>query len=123
MSRQLEILPLGASSPQRMTVDIGEHLSILGDGDEQPDGSCAFRLLTPDDGDKRVVWNTFSLAEIGEAKEMFKQLQEQGMVAYAVGRDGNPTSNKIETFEPAAGDVFFRDKEIIVMPKRQIVGG
>lgn len=75
-----------------------------------------FRILSQEDGDKRVVWCRNVIAEIKAAKKMFMDLLSQGMVPYKVGVDGNATSQVMDEFDPTA-------EEIIFMPVKAIAGG
>ena len=75
-----------------------------------------FRIMTPDDGDKRVIWNCRVIQEIRAAKDMFLNLIKQGMMPFKVGRDGKRSSERMEEFDPVA-------EEVIFIPMPAVVGG
>ncbi len=76
----------------------------------------SFRIMSPKDGDKRVVWCRRVIAQIQAAKKMFVDLIAQGMVPYEVGVDGQATSKEMKEFDPLA-------EEVIFLPIRAISGG
>ena len=88
------------------TVRLGS-LTVLEDGGQQPAGWNCWRLLTSRDGDKRVVWDPESFAQIRDAKAMFNELVGQGMVPYVCGPSGARTPEIMEEFDCAAGEVVF----------------
>lgn len=79
------------------------------------DAGC-FRIMSPKEGDKRVVWCRRVIAEIKAAKQMFLDLISQGMIPYKVGVDGEATAEEMTEFDPTA-------EEIIFMPVQAIAGG
>lgn len=82
-----------------------------------PPPNCGmFKILTAKDGDRRIVWNRFVLAEIRAAKDMFLELVRKGLVPHKVGSSGKPTSEVIREFDPNA-------EEIIFLPVAAAVGG
>jgi hypothetical protein len=98
-------------------IDIPESLRICQETDRilSIDMGC-FRIMTPKDGDKRVIWCRNVIAEIKAAKNMFLDLIAQGMVPYRVGVDGQATAEVMDEFDATA-------EEIIFMPVRAIAGG
>lgn len=80
-----------------------------------PAGHGMFRILSKD-GDTRVVWNRYSIAEVREAKSMFDDLIAKGMVPYQVDANGQSTPVVMQEFDPSA-------EEVIFMPIQMIVGG
>lgn len=86
------------------------------DDPEPPAGHGVFRILTAQDGDRRVVWNRFVLEEIRAARNMFLDLVKKGLVPHKVGTGGKPTSEVIREFDPNA-------EEIIFLPVAAVVGG
>lgn len=90
--------------------------NVLKVSDNQVENHGVFRILSQADGDKRIVWNRFSIPEIGAAEKLFEELRAEGMVPYKVGTDGNKSSEKLDKFDPAA-------EEIIFIPTQAIVGG
>lgn len=91
--------------PEELGLD---HLSSPGD--------CIFRIMSAKDGDKRVVWNKFSMASINAAKKLFGDLIKEGMVPYKVGIDGQASSDVMKEFDANA-------EEVIFLPIRAVVGG
>jgi len=75
-----------------------------------------FRIMSPKDGDKRLVWCRNVIAEIKAAKKMFLDLISKGMMPYKVGVDGNATAEEMKEFDPTA-------EEIIFLPVKAIAGG
>lgn len=96
---------------------VPESLRILDDPKERaPEGHGIFRIMTPKDGDKRVVWDSRSFEQIQEAKAMFDECVAQGLVPYRVGVDGKATSEVMDVFDPHA-------EEIIFLPVALVAGG
>lgn len=75
-----------------------------------------FRIMTPNDGDKRVIWNCRVIREIKAAKDMFLNLIKQGMMPFRVGVDGKRSSERMEEFDPIA-------EEVVFIPMPAVVGG
>lgn len=104
-------------SKQTTIIEIPESLGLLDDpASIPPDGHGVIRVMTPQDGDKRVVWNSKSFAEIGDAKHIFDKLVLEGLVPYKVGTNGQATSEVMAEFDPHA-------EEIIFLPIALVVGG
>lgn len=99
----------------KKTLPIPDELRVT-DGTCQADGDCVFRIMSQKDGDKRVVWNKFSIPEINAANQLFKDLIAEGMVPYKVGVDGKATSEVMTEFDATA-------EEVIFLPIRAVVGG
>ena len=97
-------------------IDVPENLRILEDGENPPEGFGVFRVMTPKDGDKRIVWDCRDMAQIGEAKAMFDKLIQEGLVPYKVGLDGKATSEVMDEFDPHA-------EEVIFLPVALVTGG
>lgn len=74
-----------------------------------------FRILDQTDGDKRLVWNRLSMADISEADRMFKQFMSEGLSPYRVGGDGKQGA-AMDKFDPTA-------EEVIFLPIKLVVGG
>lgn len=97
-------------------VRIADELQVLEDNQEIPKGYHCWRIMSKQDGDKRVIWNSTSIPEIAEAKKLFQKLQSEGMQAFRVGTDGKRTSEKMTEFDPAA-------EEVIFVQMKHVVGG
>jgi hypothetical protein len=98
-------------------IKIPDSLQILDNPDERPPaGFGAFRIMTPKDGDKRVVWDKRDFAQIIEAKSMFDDCVAQGLVPYRVGVNGQATAEVMAEFDPHA-------EEIIFLPIAMVAGG
>ena len=97
-------------------IKIPKNLRILGDNEKPQKGFGVFRVMTPQDGDKRIVWDCHDMQQIQEAKEMFDQLIQEGLVPYKVGVSGQATSEVMDEFDPWA-------EEVIFLPIRMVVGG
>ena len=96
-------------------VPIPKPLRVL-DGVVPPPNHGVFHIQNPKDGDKRVVWDSGSLAEIRAAKTMFDDLKKQGLAPYRVGTGGKTSSQKMEEFDPMAEQVMF-------LPMQLVAGG
>jgi hypothetical protein len=98
-------------------IRIPDCLGILENpADKAPQWFGTFRIMTPKDGDKRVVWDSRDFTQIREAKEMFDQLVAQGLIPYRVGINGQRTSEVMVEFDPYA-------EEIIFLPMAMVAGG
>jgi hypothetical protein len=106
------IIKAGAS----IDIEVPDELSILNDQQEIPQGHGVFRILTKEDGDKRVVWDNRSLAQIRDAQSMFKDMIKKGLVPYKVGLDGKTTAEVMDVFDPLA-------EEVIFLPAPMLAGG
>jgi hypothetical protein len=95
---------------------VPDSLRILEDHENPPEGFGVFRVMTPKDGDKRVVWDCRDMDQIEDAKAMFDQLIQEGLVPYKVGTDGRATSEVMDEFDPHA-------EEVIFLPVQLVVGG
>ena len=101
---------LGAAFP----VKVPDSLRIQDEVDSKHDH--IFRILTKEDGDKRVIWDSRDLGQIRDAKKMFLDLIKQGQIPYKVGVDGNASSEEMKEFDPRA-------EEVIFLPIAAVVGG
>ncbi len=116
MNRQLNINLLNVSSNLKATIEIPSCLGILENPtDVAQKGFGCIRVMTQEDGDKRIVWDNNDFAQISEAKNMFDNLVMQGLVPYCVGDNGRAADVMIE-FDPYA-------EEIIFCPMHMAVGG
>ena len=97
-------------------IDVPESLQFLEDGQQRQPTQHMFRIVNQKDGDKRVVWDSRSLAEIQDAKEMFDKLVAEGMVPYKVDSKGKKTPQVMQEFDPLA-------EEIIFAPIAAVAGG
>lgn len=97
-------------------INVPDTLRVLKDYEAPPEGYGVFRIMTPKDGDKRVVWDCRDMAQIDEAKAMFDKLIQEGLVPYKVGLDGKATSEVMDEFDPHA-------EEVIFLPVALVTGG
>lgn len=74
-----------------------------------------FRILDQAEGDKRLVWNRLSMADIREADRMFSQFVKEGLSPYRVGGDGKQGS-AMDKFDPTV-------EEVIFLPMKLVAGG
>jgi hypothetical protein len=72
-----------------------------------PPNHGILQIMNQKDGDKRVVWDSNSLAEIRAAKEMFDDLVRKGLEPYRVGHGGKAGLDKMSEFDPMAEQVMF----------------
>jgi len=119
-NRTLDISRLRAGnlpSNLTMTLEIPESLTILDNPSDVPAKGCgAIRVMTPKDGDKRVVWDSRDFAQISDAKGMFDKLVLEGLVPYRVGVGGKSSSEVMTEFDSHA-------EEIIFLPIAMVTGG
>lgn len=103
-SRLITITPIKQSGlPTQIAIPVA--LQELEDGCDRG-SSCVFRILTVEDGDKRIVWNANRLIEIRDAAKLFNDCVAAGMVPYRIGKDGKPAGTMNE-FDPTAEEVLF----------------
>lgn len=118
--REIDIAMLRVgNNPSNLStkLKIPDSLGIMDDpAQTAPKGFGCFRIMTPKDGDKRVVWDSRDFAQISEAKAMFDELVVQGLVPYCVGVNGRASSEVMAEFDPYA-------EEIIFLPVAMVVGG
>jgi hypothetical protein len=114
----METIEVQVLKGSRVTVPvtIPEKLKVLRDNETPKSGFGCFRVMTAKDGDKRVVWDARDLDQIEEAKAMFDQLIQEGLVPYKVGLDGKATAEVMEEFDPYAEECLF-------LPIAAVAGG
>src|SRR5271155_2225066 len=88
-------------------IGIPDSLRVLKDKEVISKNHRVFRILNPKDGDKRVVWDSRDLDQIEDAKVMFDECVEKGLVPYCVGRDGKATNEVMDEFDAEAEEVIF----------------
>lgn len=103
---EIEISPLKGSN-LKGKIGVPTSLRVLKDGDSIAPHERMIRIMTIKDGDKRIVWDCRDLDQINEAKDMFDECVQQGLVPYKVGVDGKATSEVMEEFDPSAEEVIF----------------
>jgi hypothetical protein len=114
--RKIELsLIQGSKIAKEFTIPAG--LGVIDNPQETPPaGFGCFRVMTPKDGDKRVVWDSQDFSQIREAKEMFDELVAEGLCPYRVGTNGRASSDVMDEFDPHA-------EEVIFMPIAMVAGG
>lgn len=112
-------VPALAGSSLTSQIEVGEHLSFH--NDSPPKNWVVWRIMTPKDGDRRIVWNPDSFTEINEARDLFRKLIKAGMVPYICDAQGKPTGEIMDVFDPLDGMVSFQD--VVWAPKKLAVGG
>jgi hypothetical protein len=88
-------------------IKVPSSLRVLPDGEKPAKGHGVMRVMTAKDGDKRIVWDNRDLAQIQDAKFMFDECVEKGLVPYRVGLDGKATAEVMDEFDPDAEEVIF----------------
>ena len=89
-------------------IKIPDKLGVMDSPSQKaPQGFGCFRIMTPKDGDKRVVWDSNDFAQISEAKTMFDALVVEGLVPYHVGVNGRASSEVMVEFDPYAEEILF----------------
>jgi hypothetical protein len=96
-------------------VNVPDELTIADDAwqNRLEDDQSVFRVITPKDGDKRVVWSRGSIPQINAAKKMFNDLVAAGMVPFKVGTGGKASSDVMNVFDPSAEEVIFLPTKVI----------
>ena len=102
----IEVNPLKGSNLKNK-IDVPGSLKFLADNEKLKPHHHMFRIMTAKDGDKRVVWDSRDLAQIADAKAMFDELIEEGLVPYRVDFNGKVTSEVMDEFDPDAEEVIF----------------
>lgn len=120
LTRSINI-PLLSGTNLREDIEVPAELKILEGTDEPELGCCAIRILDPQFGDKRITWDSRSLAEIQAAKKMFVELIKKGYKPYKVSADGKKSNEVMTEFDPSAEEVVM--VEIIMVPMPLVVGG
>lgn len=116
MTATIDISPFSPSSKKEQ-LEISSELQILEDGQNAPSSKHGmFRILHPDKGDERVVWDSGSLSEINAAKQLFGDLIKKGLTPYRVGINGKASSEVMDEFDPHA-------EEVIFLPTNLVAGG
>ena len=98
-------VPLIGGCNLTVQVPIPKPLRVM-DGVVPPPKHGVLHIVNWKDGDKRVVWDSGSLAEIQAAKQMFDELKKE-LTPYRVGTNGKATSQRMEEFDPMAEQVMF----------------
>jgi len=65
------------------------------------DGKHELRVMTPQDGDFKVIWDPDNVDEVQHAKDTFKKFKKKGMAAYCVKKDGAKAA-VMRDFDPDA---------------------
>lgn len=115
------------------TVEVPAELQILNDDEPTPEDPACFivRIMTPKDGDKRIVWNRRSIPEINAAKNMMQDLIAKGMVPFKIDPStGEKTAMIMDEFDAFAGELMMSDqpppqkpRQAIVNPVKAVAGG
>ena len=71
------------------------------------------RILDPEAGDLKVIWDKDNADEVSAARAQFESLINKKFTAYSVDKKGE-AGKKIDSFDPSA-------EKIIMIPR--IVGG
>ncbi len=107
------IIEVGGRGKITAQIKVPDGLALLPDGEKPRKGFGVFRVMSPKDGDKRVVWDCRDLDQIEDAKEMFDDCVAQGLVPYRVGINGNATSDVMDEFDPYAEEVLFLPIQLV----------
>lgn len=97
-------------------IGIPDTLRVLKDKEVTTKNEHIFRIMTPKDGDKRIVWDCRFIDQINDAKSMFDECVTRGLVPYRVGTNGKSTSEVMDEFDAEA-------EEVIFLPIAQVAGG
>ncbi len=100
---------------------VPDSLSIVEHDYKAKESEHSFHVMTPEDGDKRIVWNSRSIAEINDAKKMFNDLISNGFLPYRI-KDGKPSKEVMREFDPHSGEVMMIE-DVVFVPQPAIAGG
>lgn len=75
--------------------------------------TCEMAVMTPADGDLKVIWDSDKPAEVAHARKTFDEFKRQGYLAYRVAKGGDK-GEVMRSFEADA-------ERVILAP--QMVGG
>ncbi len=109
----LDLRPLTGS---KLEVKVETELQRLPDGQKPTASQHMFRIMHPEHGDERLVWNSGVFADIKEAKRTFIELVKKGLKPFRVGTDGKASAEAMSEFDPLA-------EEVIFMPQALVTGG
>ncbi len=100
---------------------IPDSLKIVEHDYKAQEGEHCFHVMSPKDGDKRIVWNSRNIAEINDAKKMFNDLISKGFLPYRI-KDGQQSKEVMTEFDPHSGEVMMSE-DVVFVPQPAIVGG
>jgi hypothetical protein len=80
---------------------------VIAEQDLHPE-QFAFRIFD-DTGDRRIIWNASSPAEIREAKKEFDKYVSKGWKPYAINRDGS-RGKRIYGFDAESQEIILDEK-------------
>ena len=92
---------------ENVELEVPDNLKVLEEGDTLSKYHHIFRVINQKDGDKRLVWDSRSLPEINDARDMFNKLVEKHLRPYKVDPKGKKSPEIMEEFDPAAEEVIF----------------
>lgn len=75
--------------------------------------TCEMAVMTPADGDLKVIWDSDKLAEVEHARKTFNEFRGKGYLAYQVNKAGDK-GEVIKEFDSSA-------EKIILAPR--MMGG
>ena len=93
--------------PATGAIIVPELLGLLKDKEPLKPGQRCLRVTPPKMVTSESVWDSGDIAQINEAKALFDQLIQEGLVPYKVGLDGKATVEVMEEFDPDAEEVIF----------------
>lgn len=99
-------------------IEIPDSFQILQDGAQRPPGAAArmFRVMTPEKGDERLVWDSGRLSEIRDAFKFFKNMVAKGFKPFKCDGQGKVLPEPMKRFDAHA-------EEIVFLPAMAVAGG
>ncbi len=110
--------PDGKPANKRLSemIEIPEGLTLLERGAARPADGRVFRIMTPDAGDERLVWDSKILKEIIAAKKFFQKMVAKGFKPFRCDAKGKALPQVMKRFEADA-------EEIVFLPEMAVAGG
>jgi hypothetical protein len=119
------IITIPVMGHSRRKIQIPDELHIQDDVLPVGKNDILFRILDPEEGDHRIIWDSLNFNEVRAAAALFEQLQKEGMVAHIIDADGNVTDDTAAIFDPTSEEVMMLDapREVVVAPRHALAGG
>ncbi len=108
--------PDGKPTKLSETVEIPDSFTVLEQGEKPAPGSRMFRVMTPEKGDERLVWDSHSLREIRDAKKFYLSMVAKGFKPFKCDAKGKALPEPMKRFDAHA-------EEIVFLPEMAVAGG
>ncbi len=110
--------PNGKPTKLSDRIEIPPSFRIFGDDGGEPPASRPrmFRVMTPEKGDERLVWDSRILREIRDAKKFFMSMVAKGFKPFKCDSKGKALPEVMKRFDAHA-------EEIVFLPQAAVCGG